>query len=89
MSKKSYRRNSLYALLESYLRNQPDVKPAQAWQHFGDLTRIGGTPGLIAFDGQHIEFAPDPEHLRTKRVSQSSFARRLNFIRQDLFFKTS
>ncbi len=85
MRKKS--RNSLYALLEHYLRNQPDVKPAQAWAHFANLARLGGTPGLVVFHNEtkQLEFAPDTQRLHTKRVSYPSFARRLQFIRQDIY----
>lgn len=84
MGKKPHRRNSLYSLLAEYLRNQPDAKPAQAWEHFGNLTLLGGTPGLIAFDGQALEFAPDPECIRTKTVSRTSFARRFQFLRDEI-----
>jgi hypothetical protein len=88
-TKKPYRRNALYGLLEEYLRNQPEAKPGQAWAHFGSLTQLGATPGLIAFDGKEIEFAPDPERLRTKTVSFASFARRFYFIKKDVFHETS
>ena len=74
-------RNSLYSLLAEYLRNQPDAKPAQAWAHLGSLARLGGTPGLVSFDGQGIEFAPDPERFRTETVSRKSFFRHIRRIK--------
>lgn len=77
-------RNSLYLLLQEYLRNQPDAKPAQAWAHFGSLAHLGGTPGLVSFDGQEIEFAPDPERFRTRMVSRESFFRQIRKIKTGL-----
>ena len=83
-TRQPHRRNSLYALLADYLRNQPNAKPAQVWAHFGSLAQLGGTPGLVSFDGQTIEFAPDPERFRTKTVSRESFARQFYFVKREL-----
>lgn len=83
-TRQPHRRCSIYQLLAEYLRNQPEAKPAQAWAHFGSLAQLGGTPGLVSFDGQQIEFAPDPERFRTKTVSRESFARQFQLLKQEI-----
>ena len=83
MRKKPYKRNALYELLGEFLRNQPHAKPREAWNHIVSLIPIGATPGLIAFDGTCITFAPDPEHLRTKIISRNSFARTFQRLRKE------
>ncbi len=89
MSKKPYGRNALYGLLEAYLRNQPEAKPREAWNHIVSLIPIGATPGLIACDEAHIEFAPDPECIKTKRVTRAAFARQFLYIKKEVSGKSS
>lgn len=88
-TRKPYRRNSLYALLVEYLKHNPCAMPGQAWAHFSRLAQQGLVPTLLSFDGRAIEVVPDPERLRTKKVSHQAFARQFQKIRSALLEKSS
>lgn len=78
-------------MLAEFVKNQPEVKPGQAWNHFVSLARSGFLPNLVSAspEGSWIEVCPDPERVRTKRISRVAFARNFQLVRKEVAAKNS
>lgn len=68
-------RNALYQLAAEFKRNQPKATAEEAWQHFIEIARSGGSDVLLEFDGTAgvLTYAPDPERFEARMVKRRSF----------------
>lgn len=76
-------RNDLYRLAGEFKKRHPTATGAQAWAHFTGLAGMSAV--IIAYSAalDVLEYAPDTERWRSRRIKRLSFLRRYSELATD------